>query len=368
MVDIKNCIIKITALTAITALLLSSCGGNDKIADNTTQTSSVTTSDTSVTTSDASVITTTTSSATTTTTTTTTATEITGVTTTLSESETSTTTEDEKTPERDPYYDPKTGHTYLGSSGMLDGKSAIISLFVSEPTYSWDFSNQEDAQMKDDILSYLEISADWITEQSHLYGKDATFIYDWTEHPELRYDATIMTDYHEYDNYPNWYSYSWEYIDENIDSLRIKEDLDVDNIVYILFFNCDITSDTGSYSIGYFPHMPFPYELSFVHTRQNGYLTPPGTIAHEILHQFGAADLYYENNDIITEEYATYLSDNNSNDIMFTCYDPYTGVCYYDKIVNEITDVSAYYLGWIDECDDVKEWGLGKSEHQPYIS
>ena len=85
------------------------------------------------------------------------------------------------------------------------------------------------------------------------------------------------------------------------------------------------------------------------------YIIPPATYAHELLHTFGAPDLYFENA-IINQSYVDYLIENDSDDIMFKVTD--TSV-----IIDDFSDLDAYYVGLIDIHPDVDKWGLGESEH-----
>jgi len=48
---------------------------------------------------------------------------------------------------------------------------------------------------------------------------------------------------------------------------------------------------------------------------------------------------------------------------MLTVYDEDSGEVYYDKITNVLTDITAYYIGWINECADVYQFNLLPSEH-----
>lgn len=272
-------------------------------------------------------------------------------------------------PENDPFVppvDPFDGFGTLGTSGMLDGTTAIVSIFVSDRTTEWNFSSAEDKEMLEHIDHSLDVATKWITRESHKYDRDAQFIYDWGHYPQLRYEADLSADFLCYDDYWDWYTCSWEYIYENIDSISLKEELGVDNIAYMIFLNSDIDSELGSYSRGWYEGILYPYEISFIHVQGQGFLTSAGTYAHELLHLFGAPDLYMASSGQTTDEFAAYLDSIDSNDIMYTCYDPIYGYLYYDVVVNEITDVTAYYLGWVDESALVAEWGLGESQHFAY--
>ena len=94
---------------------------------------------------------------------------------------------------------------------------------------------------------------------------------------------------------------------------------------------------------------------------QPQYVTP-STVAHEILHAFGASDLY-QNTDYlynISQEYIDFINENELNDIM-RC--PETGDAgNYDSINSEISDITAYYVGLADSSETVDQWGFDKRE------
>ena len=86
-------------------------------------------------------------------------------------------------------------------------------------------------------------------------------------------------------------------------------------------------------------------------------------LAHEMLHTFGAPDLYEAAEYGITEQYVRYAEKNNLNDLMRICHDPKTNRYVYDRIVNEVTDITAYYAGLTDYSKTVDDWGFEPSQH-----
>ena len=86
-----------------------------------------------------------------------------------------------------------------------------------------------------------------------------------------------------------------------------------------------------------------------------------------MLHTFGAIDLYmadYSYDDYnITQDFVDYIENSDGNDIMYTTYDAYTNEPHYDEITNELTDIDAYYVGWLDDSELADQWGLVDSEH-----
>ena len=66
----------------------------------------------------------------------------------------------------------------------------------------------------------------------------------------------------------------------------------------------------------------------------------------------------------ITEEFFSYIEENDNNDLMYTVYNAESDVAEYDEISNEITDIDAYYIGWADSSETASDWGLEHSQHQ----
>ena len=85
--------------------------------------------------------------------------------------------------------------------------------------------------------------------------------------------------------------------------------------------------------------------------------TPPSTIAHEMLHCFGAPDLYYAN-ELIPQEFVDYCASSGTRDIMYT-------VALGDEITDWFTGLDAYYVGLNPYSMQVDEWNLGPSQHFP---
>lgn len=86
------------------------------------------------------------------------------------------------------------------------------------------------------------------------------------------------------------------------------------------------------------------HEYSVIHSNNN-----TGTIVHELLHQFGAADLYYpkEVKDIVLRRYyPTVMHSGSAKDI-----DPLT----------------AYLIGWSDEIDDKTAQLLEDTKHLTFV-
>ena len=206
---------------------------------------------------------------------------------------------------------------FLGSARSLDGTTVVFSIFASDLSVQWDENSQTDAETMKDTLDNLWRGTSYLTEQVANFDKTASFIYDWEKDPDLRYTAS-------FDDY---------LVTEYGDKYDLQRDWVVANI------------DTDAVKARYHADVKF----------DDVFITPPSTYAHEIMHCFGAHDLYYANA-YISQEYVDYCKKTGSNDIMYTVNDG-------KWIINDFTELDAYYVGLTDHCDEVEKWGLAKSEH-----
>ena len=93
----------------------------------------------------------------------------------------------------------------------------------------------------------------------------------------------------------------------------------------------------------------------------------PAAYAHEMLHTFGAPDLYVGENPAanynINDDFVSYCETYHPNEIMVTTYDVDTDEPHYDYISNELTEITAYYIGWTDTSREAEEFHLQESQH-----
>ena len=241
-----------------------------------------------------------------------------------------------------------------GSADKFDDTTVIVSIFANDAETSWDFNSKEDKKLIETLHTNLLSAALWLEQQGAFYSADTEFICDWKEHPELLYtcdfaDSKMVS--------PNatGYNKQCKFIEDNIDSNLLKQKYNAQNILYILYFNTDENNSVRSWCI-----QSKKTEVINIFARSTyaegrySYIMPAATFAHEILHAFGAPDLYYANSRI-PQKYVDYLNETNSKDIM--------GFANLGTIDKTFTNLTAYYVGLVDECVDVELWGLAKSEH-----
>ena len=264
-----------------------------------------------------------------------------------------------------------TGYPYdgtLGTARELDGNIAVVSAFLSTPGCPWDFDELFYTEAFAAYWVGLDEAVKFIETKSNEYGHSPHFIYDWNEHPELIYKGTVDTDPMDHSGINT----ADEYIDSYVYTADILESTGADQIIYMIIYNTPAYNHTTSYTkiVTGTGEDLYPYEmcnmLMNVDDREN---TMPSTIAHEMLHAFGAPDLYSTQGISsfygITQEFVDYLRQNNINDIMRVDadFDPSKGEPDYDGVWQEMTEITAYYVGLTDHSETVEQWGFAPSQH-----
>ena len=103
----------------------------------------------------------------------------------------------------------------------------------------------------------------------------------------------------------------------------------------------------------------FYYEYSCLYKTDaytDGEAESPATYAHEILHLFGAPDLYEGSSDpYVDEALVSYVADTYPGDIMLSTYED-DGSSRFDAITKEISPLTAYCLGLADTCPELAQF------------
>ena len=254
----------------------------------------------------------------------------------------------------------------LGSAGELDGRIVVVSIFLSDAKHKWDFSQEMDQLRREHGLTYLGIAADWITENAAKWEKHPEFIYDWEQHDDLYYE--MQTDEDLSNEYEDPTYDMNEMIENYVDPASLLKEYNADSILFLAFVNSPKSNSTVSYTIPYDDGLgDDTMEICYIFVCSDGEEETPAAYAHEILHTFGAPDLYTADNPAenynIDEDFVSYCEVNHPNEIMLTTYDVYTDEPYYDHISNELTEITAYYIGWTDHSKEAEEFGLQESQH-----
>lgn len=250
----------------------------------------------------------------------------------------------------------------LGSAGEFDGNVVVVSIYVNDNNTKW---TEEDLGLISKSFDYVETACQWLECAAEKYSKEVHFIYDWKKNSDLFYEANLNINLTEVSN--DNLNVINDYIENNIDSDKLRQQYKSNNVIYTMYVNTPLDNNITSNTYCYYEGNGIINEVCIIMMKADNEIECPASIAHEILHAFGAPDLYLPdiNNDNygITKEYVEELENNNSNDIMFTTFDAITEETYYDRITNELSDVDAYYIGLLDQCPEVEKRGFLPSQH-----
>ena len=236
-----------------------------------------------------------------------------------------------------------------GSAKFLEGKSVLVSIFVSGGPSSW--STQE----VNSAAQTLATSTNWIISEGLRYGKNVELISDFTANPDLRYNMTYTGDFYalvdEYNDDADLAKETnerlYNFIEENIPYLALADKYGTDSIGYVIYYN-NINGRDYNFLYDNANNAERYHEKAVI---IGGDYRRASVVAHEILHLFGAADLYFARmSHGVSRAMLEYCSQNYPDDIMVSTwiYDS-SGNVVYDRILREITPITAYLLGLVDE-------------------
>ncbi|MBR1798070.1 MAG: hypothetical protein IJ757_08720 [Clostridiales bacterium] len=247
-----------------------------------------------------------------------------------------------------------------GSAGDLEGRTIVITIFVSDENYVWEPIG-EDIASAVKVRDFLGIAADFLERAAAGYGRKAWFTTDFISNRDLCYtvefDSVVADEDIVYNGQID--NMMWQFIGENINEEALRQEYRADNVVYMAVMDTDVRSDVITCTRNWYPGMPSEAEIVYLFNFDYGQLNPPAVYAHEILHTFGAPDYYMSSYEYgITDEFVNYVQRQMYNDIMYSCSDVQTGEYLYDRITNEVSELTAYYVGLIDSSEIADEWGL----------
>lgn len=228
----------------------------------------------------------------------------------------------------------------LGSAAFLKGRNVLVSLFVTTPESGWSEKEQEEA------LAQIEKAVSYIEEQADIYGIETELVYNFKEEQSLKVEA--QTDFcinEEVDFIDRLDEEIACWMEEKISYEELKNRYDAEGIATMIFVN----NPGVSYAIVY-DGTDSQKETIILFTGdfyQKGKAETATAYAHEILHVFGAHDLYQDAE--FTKEVTDYVAVTYPNEIMYTVAEPQSG-----KISSTLSPITAYHLGWILETEEVQ--------------
>lgn len=223
----------------------------------------------------------------------------------------------------------------LGSARYLSGRNLLYSLFVDTTESSWEKAEKEEVLLK------LEIAAEYIENAARGYRKKTELVYNWQENADLTGNARVkfsINDQTDFEDRLDEEIALW--VENKIDYEGLMEQYEAEGIALLVFVN----NPLPSYAIVY-DGIDNPKESVILAGEET-----PAAYAHEILHVFGAHDLYQ--NAEYTKAVTDYVKKAYPLEIMYTVTDE-KGKKHDDQIVNIISPITAYHLGWIDYTEEI---------------
>ena len=244
-----------------------------------------------------------------------------------------------------------------GSCNSINGTTVIVTIFVDDPYHRWDWqTHPEDATSYFRIHRRMETAVNWLKTQTARYNAHAVIYWDWNELPYLYnwYTSRNNIRDHKYT-----YDELQKYITDNIPLQSIKEYYRADNVLFLALYNQDITDTSRgvSFALDFWKYASGDqaYEILWIMDEDNGLAVSAAGLAHEIMHCFGAVDLY-EGSEFTTAAYLKHLKASRSKDIMYSI-DYRTP----DHIGETFSELDAYYMGLCSYSADREKFGLRHS-------
>lgn len=238
-----------------------------------------------------------------------------------------------------------------GSAALLAWPSVLVSVYLDEANgASWDEESIADSR------ETLAVAVDWIEDQCALYSTSPHIAYDdGTEDSGLFYHLTYNgsflggTESNESDDF---YTAAYD-ICARLDTDQLHQKYGTSNVGFLLF----LPVAGASFTIVHYMEDDTDYyhEFSCLY-RSDAFTSPdaaetPAVYAHEILHMFGAPDLYEGSTDYyVTPELTAYVEDTWPDEIMLDTYGP-GGSLMYGGIEKQIGPLTAYRLGLCTEFE-----------------
>ncbi len=240
------------------------------------------------------------------------------------------------------------GNNFEGSAVYLEGTTAVVTVAVATEKTPWEEKSLTAAKKK------ASTALDFISKAGKDRKKDVNFVFDKAD---LNYEYTYSGNIEDFE-YEDYDSVVTELLDGTIDAKKIREDNKADGIAYLFLLNgrgtCFASPHYQEDETEFFSEAAYMFATGYDDEGEEVEVGP-ADYAHQLLRLFGAVELMEPD---ATFGYTLNLFDavekDYKNDIMYTTLDA-KGKVSDSKITNEITDITAYSVGWVDDFKELKE-------------
>ena len=240
-----------------------------------------------------------------------------------------------------------------GSAGLLAWPCVLYSIYLEQPGGpGW--TEEEIARSQ----QYLATAVDWITEQAGEYNAAPKLYYGEDLLSVVSYEPGFVGG-EDSDEGQQFYD-DMDGVCGALRTAELAETYGTTNIGFLVFLpvsGCSFTMvhylEDGGY---YFNEYCCLYKENVFF--ETGTFDGPAVYAHEILHLFGAPDLYSGSNDLfVSEALVDYVAETWPDEIMQDTY-ARDGSLEYDSINKEICPLTAYRLGLCDSFPGMDRFPL----------
>lgn len=218
-----------------------------------------------------------------------------------------------------------------GSASKLMGCCYLLNIYLKDKVSSWSFEE------KNRVAENLALATDFIKGNAKKYNINLTILQgNFGYENDIQYPGVIPVNMFEN---PQWTEDIFKiigYCSGNGAVKHIKNELKVDQIVTILHINKMGTSYNLTYYNGIDP-MYYAERVVMFYKYEDGGPTCAASYAHEVLHSFGAGELYFPYDS--SKERMKLAQEYFPNDILFRV----------DYEINNLTigEYTAYRIGWL---------------------
>ena len=237
------------------------------------------------------------------------------------------------------------GDNKEGSAKFLSGRTGIVTFFVGDDSTEWSKSDITTVCNKLNIAAEYLIACGEMYQQSVelIYNQDDMLFYEWSEFKIKDWDKN------------NYQREVYNWIDKDINCEKLIKKYDLDGLAFLVVLNGSGISFATPHSVenktGY-------YEVAYIYLFDKEYpdrYESPAAYAHELLHLFGAVDLYDYDGYSISTALEEYIQKEHPNEIMYTTY--HNGaISVSNDIEQEFSPITAYEVGFLSTLDELDKY------------
>lgn len=230
----------------------------------------------------------------------------------------------------------------IGSAKKLKGKIYVLEIWLASSNNPWNNSNMTSMRRK--VVDAVR----WLENLTRKYGSDAVFEVGSFFGPDNR--GIVV------DELPMSYNDCWDfssllisvlnklgYVNETHFYNRICSIYNADNLAVLFIINGDGRSSASQFSVGHLNGYRSKFlETAFIFVSNNNIPTESQCIAHEILHLFGAWDMYKGQ---ASDQAAMWAKYNYPNEIMLQVLSPLEELVV-SPLTAWLTGLSTEYYDW----------------------